>query len=114
MAQELVIEGKRLSLGSRPTPTGGHRWQEAEENGKLRRDNLDEKTWREGELQKTRMENEPVKRDLEEATDDFGKPGRLRTRLQFLKKLALTLVLVWVLAVVVQPNLIHTLLQFRI
>ena len=95
MAQELVIEGKRLSLGTRPAC---HRWQpETEENGK-EKVGKEEETRREEERTKReveRREEEQMRRDVEEAAgDDLGKPFHFRARLQFIKKLALTLVLV--------------------
>ena len=95
MAQELVIEGKRLSLGTRP---GDHRWlPETGENGK-EKVGKEEETRREEERTKReveRREEEQMRRDVEEAAgDDLGKPFHFRARLQFIKKLALTLVLV--------------------
>ena len=97
MAQELVIEGKRLSLGTRPAC---HRWlPETGENGKEKVEK-EEETRREEErtkreVERARREEEQMRRDVEEAAgDDLGKPFHFRARLQFIKKLALTLVLV--------------------
>ena len=97
MAQELVIEGKRLSLGTR---AACHRWlPETEENGK-EKVGKEEETRREEErtkreVERARREEEQMRRDVEEAAgDDLGKPFHFRARLQFIKKLALTLVLV--------------------
>ena len=63
MAQELVIEGKRLSLGTRP----GHRWQGTEENGKVR--NEEEANRREEE--RTRREEERGRREDERIREAF-------------------------------------------